>query len=160
MKIYIAGAGGMLGDAFYKVFSFGNELKCTDINLNAAWLSYMDFRDCNNYKMQVAEFKPDWLFHLGAHTDLEYCEENTEDAYETNTNSVKYAVEVANELNIPILYISTAGIFDGDKDFYDEADRPNPIGHYAKSKYMGEQHVTQYAKDYLICRAPLISQKM
>lgn len=153
MKIYIAGAGGMLGEAFYKVFSCDNELMCTDIDLNSSWLSYMDFRDYEKYRKEVFEFRPDWLFHVGAHTDLEYCEKNAEDAYETNTHSVKYAVEIANNLNIPILFISTAGIFNGKKDFYDESDIPDPIGHYAKSKYYGEQYVIHNAKDYLICRA-------
>ena len=30
-KIYMAGAGGMLGDAFYKVFKDDNEIYCSDI---------------------------------------------------------------------------------------------------------------------------------
>ena len=153
MKIYIAGAGGMLGEAFYKIFSIDNELMCTDIDVNSPWLSYLDFRDYENYKAQVSDFSPDWLFHLGAHTDLEYCEKNSEDAYDTNTNSVKHAVKISNSLNIPVLYISTAGIFNGNKDYYDESDLPDPLGHYAKSKFLGEQHVSQFARDYLICRA-------
>jgi hypothetical protein len=33
-KIYVAGAGGMLGEAFYKIFSDHYELKCTDIDVN------------------------------------------------------------------------------------------------------------------------------
>ena len=98
-------------------------------------------------------FIPSWLFHLGAYTDLEHCELNQDDTYETNTQSVKYAVEIANEMSIPLLYISTAGIFDGKKEVYDELDLPNPKGHYAKSKYMGEKYVIENANDYLICRA-------
>ena len=62
-------------------------------------------------------------------------------------------MHIANELSIPLLYISTAGIFDGKKQVYDESDKPNPIGHYAKSKYLGEQYVIDNSKDYLICRA-------
>ena len=34
-KIYIAGAGGMLGDAFYKIFKCNYDLKCTDIDVNS-----------------------------------------------------------------------------------------------------------------------------
>ena len=48
-KIYIAGCGGMLGEAFYKVFSEEYELKCTDIDVNEVWLSYLDFRDYEAY---------------------------------------------------------------------------------------------------------------
>ena len=43
-KIYIAGCGGMLGDAFYRQFNNNYELKCTDIDVNENWLSYLDFR--------------------------------------------------------------------------------------------------------------------
>jgi len=128
-------------------------LKCTDIDVNEEWLSNLDFRDYESYKKDVADFKPDWLFHLGAYTDLEYCELHVEDTYATNTESVEHAVHIANELSIPLLFISTAGIFDGKKGTYDETDQPNPIGHYAKSKYLGEKYVIENAKDYLICRA-------
>ena len=152
-RIYIAGCGGMLGEAFYKKFSADHILKCTDINVNNNWLTSLDFRDPESYKKDVADFQPDWLFHIGAHTDLEYCELNVEETYLTNTESVKHAVNISNELGIPLLYISTAGIFDGLKGTYDEDDQPNPIGHYAKSKYLGEKYVIHHAKDYIICRA-------
>lgn len=152
-KIYIAGCGGMLGEAFYKVFSKNYELKCTDKDVNDTWLSFLDFRDLEAYKKDVKDFKPDYLFHLGAYTDLEFCEKNIDDTYLTNTTSVENAVYIANELNIPILYISTAGIFDGGKEKYDDWDQPNPLGHYARSKYAGELIVKENANNYLICRA-------
>lgn len=152
-RIYIAGCGGMLGEAFHKIFRDEYDIKCTDIDLNEDWLTYLDFRDFREYRKDVYNYKPDWLFHIGAHTDLEYCEKNESDTYLTNTESVKYAVYIANELSIPLLYISTAGIFDGKQSTYDESDIPNPIGRYAKSKYLGEKFVIENAKDFIICRA-------
>ncbi len=152
-KIYMAGAGGMLGEAFYKQFKDDYEIKCTDKDVNEAWLSFMDFRDFDSYKKDVMNFKPDYLFHLGAYTDLEFCEENADDTYLTNTLAVENAVYLANALDIPMLYISTAGIFDGGKELYDDWDQPNPLGVYARSKYMGERYVAENAKRFLICRA-------
>jgi len=152
-KIYMAGVGGMLGEAFYHVFKKEYLLKCTDIAVNESWLSYLDFRNVDEYEKQVMEFKPDFLFHIGAHTDLEYCELNVDDAYLTNTIAVENATLIANRLDIPLLYISTAGIFDGSRDVYDDWDQPNPLGHYARSKYAGEVFVMHNAKKYLICRA-------
>ncbi len=149
----MAGVGGMLGEAFYEEFKKTNSLKCSDINPTEDWLSYLDFRDEASYTEHVFNFQPDWLFHIGAHTDLEYCEENADDAYRTNTESVKTAVKISNELNIPLLYVSTAGIFSGDKDYFDETDQPNPLGHYGKSKYLGENYIVNNSNDYLICRA-------
>lgn len=152
-KIYIAGCGGMLGDAFYKHFMNKYELKCTDIDVNEDWLNYLDFRDYSEYRKDVFQFQPNYLFHIGAYTDLEYCELHPEDTYMTNTTSVENAVYIANDLDIPILFISTAGIFDGGKEVYDDWDIPNPLGNYARSKYAGEVFVQQHAKRYLVCRA-------
>ncbi len=152
-KIYMAGAGGMLGEAFYNIFKEQYEIKCSDIDLNSSWLEYLDFRDFEAYKKAVYNFKPDYIFHLGAHTSLEYCEQNSDDAYLTNTISAENATYLANSLDIPILYISTAGIFDGSQDTYDDWSIPNPLGVYARSKYMGELFVKENAYRYLICRA-------
>jgi len=152
-RIYIAGCGGMLGQAFYEEFSSRAEVKCTDIDVNEQWLSYLDIRDLARYREDVASFSPDYLFHLGAYTDLEYCETHPEDTYATNTMAVENAVYIANELDIPLLYISTAGIFDGNQDVYDDWDAPNPLGVYARAKWAGEEFAKQNARRYLICRA-------
>lgn len=152
-KIYIAGCGGMLGEAFYKQFSESYELKCSDIDVNDTWLSHLDFRNLEAYRRDVLDFKPNYLFHLGAYTDLEYCETHIDDTYMTNTISVENAVYIAANLDIPLLYISTAGIYDGRQDVYDDWDVPNPLGHYARSKYAGELYVTQNARRHLVCRA-------
>lgn len=152
-KIYIAGCGGMLGEAFYRQFRTDYELKCSDIDVNEDWLCYLDFRDLEAYRRDVRSFDPDYLFHLGAFTDLEYCELHPDETYVTNTLAVENAVYIANELEIPLHYISTAGIFDGGKEVYDDWDSPNPLGHYAKSKYLGEVCVRENVSRHLICRA-------
>jgi dTDP-4-dehydrorhamnose reductase len=152
-RIYIAGCGGMLGAAFHQVFGAAHELRCTDIAVNESWLSYLDFRNFDAYRADVRSFRPDRLFHLGAHTDLEFCEHHVDDAYATNALAVENATRIANELDIPLLYISTAGIFDGRQDLYDDWDTPNPLGVYARSKYAGERHVVEHARRWVICRA-------
>ena len=81
--------------------------------------------------------------------------EEINDAYLTNTLSVENATFIANQLNIPLLYISTAGIFDGKQDTYDDWSQPNPLGVYARSKYMGELFVKENAKRYLILQSGL-----
>ena len=63
----------MLGEAFYKQFSSNYELKCTDIDVNDNWLEFLDFRNFEYYKKDVFRFNPDFLFHLGAYIDLEFC---------------------------------------------------------------------------------------
>lgn len=143
----------MLGEGFYQIFKNEYELKVTDKDVNENWISFLDFRDFEAYKKDVFTFKPDYLFHLGAHTSLEYCDTNSDDAYDTNTLAVETAVHISNELDVPLLYISTAGIFDGKQDTYDDWDTPNPLGVYARSKYAGELFVKENKTKHIICRA-------
>jgi len=149
----MAGCGGMLGLAFHEEFEPLAETRCTDIDVHEDWLEYLDFRDLNAYRDDVVAFAPDHLFHIGALTDLEYCETHPDEAYATNALAVENAVYIANELHVPLLYIGTAGVFDGRKDLYDDWDQPNPLGAYARAKWAGEQFVKQNARRYLICRA-------
>ena len=51
------------------------------------------------------------------------------------------------------VYISTAGIFDGKKEFYNDFDKPNPINIYGKSKYNGELYVQKHVSKHYIFRA-------
>ncbi len=152
-KIYVAGCGGMLGEAFYDLFSADYELKCTDIDVNAPWLSYLDIRDPDAYLHDVAQFRPDYLFHLGACTNLEDCERNPDNAWLTNAIACENAAYIANQLGIALFYVGTAGIFDGHKPSFDDWDTPNPLSCYARSKYAGEVFVREHVQRHLICRA-------
>ena len=52
-----------------------------------------------------------------------------------------------------LVYISTAGVFDGAKPFYDDWDVPNPLGVYARSKHLGEIIAATGVQKHFICRA-------
>ena len=153
MRVYLAGVGGMLGEALHKVLAENHELKCTDIDVNEPWLEKCDFRDFAEYERQVSAFEPTILMHIGAHTSLEYCEINPDDAYRTNALSVEHAATLSQAHGIPLVYISTAGIFDGKKELYDDWDQPGPLGVYARAKYLGEIVVQTRVPKHYIFRA-------
>ena len=152
-KVYIAGCGGMLGEAFYEAFKNEYECRFTDKDVNADWLDFLDFREIKAYENDVKSFNPDILIHLGAYTSLEYCDTNEMDALNNNVTSLETAVHLSNDLDIPLLFISTAGIFDGQKDEYDDWDAPGPLGVYARSKVLAEDFITKNAKKYFVMRA-------
>jgi len=77
----------MLGEAFFEQFRNDCLLKCTDIDINEDWLSYLDFRDFERYRQDVQEFTSDYLFHIGAYA--EYCELHPDDTYMTNHSCPK-----------------------------------------------------------------------
>ena len=56
MRIYLAGVGGMLGEAIHKVLAEKHELKCTDLDVNETWLERCDFRDFAEYERSVSAF--------------------------------------------------------------------------------------------------------
>ena len=151
-KILITGCGGMLGEAIFNTFRNDYDLCCTDIDLNENWLTYLDFRDLIEYEKKIKEIKPEYLFHIGAYTDLEFCELNKSDALNTNFESVKNAVMLANKYKSKLVFISSAGVFDGRNDIYFDDDLPCPIGHYAKTKALSENYIKKYSDDFIILR--------
>jgi dTDP-4-dehydrorhamnose reductase len=151
-KVLMTGAGGMLGQAMFEQFSKEYIVKATDIDLNERWLSYLDVRDFASYEKMVKSFQPDYIFHLAAMTSLEECDKNLAAAYATNALSVKYAAILASRYNAKLVYISSAGVFDGKKDYYTENDEPNPINTYALTKQMGALFAKYYAKDLITLR--------
>lgn len=152
-RAYIAGCGGMLGEAMYRVFSSNMTVMATDIDLSINWLSYADVRDYAQMESSIQEFAPDIIINLAALTDLEYCERNEENAWLTNALGAENLALISKKLDVPYIYISTAGIFDGEKEFFNDFDRPNPLSIYAKSKYYGEEFVKRYLERYFIFRA-------
>lgn len=152
-KIYICGCGGMLGQAVYHVFSQKAIVKATDIVINFPWLKHADVRSYSELRQSIYDFSPDIIINLAAMTDMEECESSTENAWLTNALGSKNLALLANEIDVPLIYISTAGIFDGKKKFYSEFDEPNPLSIYAKSKFAGELFVREHVRRYFVVRA-------
>ena len=155
-KILITGCGGMLGKAVYQkaVEKYGaDSVIATDIDLNESWLSMLDVREIQAYEDAFKTYKPTIVIHLAALTDLEYCEKNQDNAWATNALGPENGAILAKKYGTLFVYISTAGIFGGEKDEYTDFDKPNPLSYYAKSKYHGEQFVERYLERYYIFRA-------
>lgn len=153
-RVYVAGCGGMLGDAMYaRLCAVGATVKATDINCADSWLEYGDVRDYSAIRKSIVDFKPDLVINLAALTDLEFCEKEQENSWLTNGLGAENLGLVANELDVPYVYISTAGIFGGERDLYNDFHAPNPLSVYAQSKYYGEQYVRNSVKKHFVLRA-------
>ncbi len=154
-KVLITGCGGMLGNAIYPYFikRYSNVL-ATDKDVNEEWLEYLDVREHDKVQQVFEEFQPEIVLHLAAETDLEFCETFPDIAEATNSTATKKIAQLSNEYNATLVYISTAGVFDGEKEGnYTEADAANPIMVYGDEKYNGEVHVRSIADKYFILRA-------
>ena len=152
-KVFITGCGGMLGKAVYERFASYCQVLATDIDLNEPWLEYGDVIDFQSISEKAFEFEPDLIINLAALTDLEYCEKNPEITWKTNALGAENMALVSKKLNATHVYISTAGIFDGLKECYNDFEKPNPASIYAKAKYYGETVVERVLGNYYVFRA-------
>jgi dTDP-4-dehydrorhamnose reductase len=150
MRILVTGCGGMLGEAVYSEFKGKHTVYPTDIDLNEDWLNYLDVRSADSVDKMFKVVEPDVVLHLAALTDIEYCELNPSHAFDTNFVGTCNVVRTASKYYTPIVYISSAGIFDGKKPQYDEDDVPNPLNVYAKSKYAGELKVLTHPEHTIV----------
>ena len=101
--------------------------------------------------MKFAKKQPGYIIHLASETDHEYCEQNPSQCYFVNTIGTYNMVNLAHKLSIPIIYISTASIFDGNTTVpYNGSAIPNPINHYNRSKWLGEIMVRSYRKHFIL----------
>jgi dTDP-4-dehydrorhamnose reductase len=152
-KVFITGCGGMLGKAVYERFSPHCQILATDIDVNEPWLEYGDVIDFQEILGKASKFKPDLIINLAALTDLEYCEKNPEITWKTNALGAENMALISKKLNATHIYISTAGIFDGKQEYYNDFEKPNPMSIYAKSKYYGEVIIERMLDNYFIFRA-------
>jgi dTDP-4-dehydrorhamnose reductase len=139
-KVLTTGANGMVGS----YVDFG-------VRTNH---SSLDVTDLKEVLTLCRKHKPKVILHLAAETDVDRCERDPEHAYMTNSIGTYNVVVAAREVGAKLVYVSTAGIFDGKKEgLYTEEDVPNPFNHYSHSKYLGELAVRGTLKDFIIARA-------
>jgi len=155
MKILLTGCAGMLGSAMRPALKAkGHTIVSTDIDTQEQGIEYLDVRDHAAVLAMALRVKPDMIMHLGAETDVDKCEVEIDHAYKTNTLGTQNVAYVCRKLDIEMVYISTAGVFYGDKiEPYTEFDTPRPANVYGDSKLQGEHVVRQLLTKYYICRA-------
>lgn len=155
MRVMVTGASGMLGSSLLPVLDdAGHSVSATDIRNLDSRISELDVRRLPDMLRASEQFKPEILVHLAAETDLEVCESRVDYAYQENFIGTQNACVLCRTRDIPLVYISTAGVFDGLKEEpYTELDNPNPINTYGKSKFEGERIVRQTVPSHYIVRA-------
>jgi dTDP-4-dehydrorhamnose reductase len=150
MKLLVTGSTGMLGSSMIPILhKRGYEVVTSNF-----LYSHMDVTDIEQVRKTAELAQPDMILHLAAETDVDRCEREPDHAYEVNTQGTINVANVCKLLNIPMLYVSTIGVFYGDKkEPYTEDDEPKPANYYGWSKLCGERIVKFFLKDYFIVRA-------
>jgi dTDP-4-dehydrorhamnose reductase len=114
----------------------------------------LDVRSRPDIAAAVAGYRPELLVHLAAETDVEVCDARPDHAWETNALGTKHVALAALEADVPLAYVSTAGVFDGEKvEPYVEYDAAFPINYYGRSKLEGERYVQTFLSRFYVVRA-------
>jgi dTDP-4-dehydrorhamnose reductase len=154
-KVLVTGGGGMLGAALLPYFrAYCGEVLSTDQEVSVDCMQILNVTEHQKVTDLVASFQPNLILHLAAVTGLEYCEDHPQLAEDVNATATRHIATLARKNDVPLVYISTANVFDGNKTSpYIEADLPAPIMVYGQTKYDGEQFVRAICEKYYVIRA-------
>jgi dTDP-4-dehydrorhamnose reductase len=112
----------------------------------------VDIRKAEMTELVIRE-KPGFVFHLAAYTQVDRAEEEREIAYAINVDGTRNIVDGCKRIDVPLLFISTDYLFDGEKDSpYRESDVPNPINVYGNTKHQAERIVMDELRKWFIVR--------
>jgi len=159
VRILITGASGLLGintalETAEQHTVFGQ------VNTNAIHSDSFNVLKTNLlepgavYRL-LDQTQPDWVIHCAALANLEACEQNQDMAWELNTEIPRILAEQCRIGGARLLHVSTDAVFDGEIGGYTEADAPNPLSTYARTKYQAELAVVEANTDAVIARVNL-----
>ncbi len=145
MRIYITGNKGQLGRAL--------EQALADHTLYGGDLPEVDITDLNSIRSSIGPIRPDLVIHSAALTDVDGCAREPDLAYRVNALGTRNVAVACQDVDCPLLAISTNEVFDGRaRQPYLEFDATNPINAYAKSKHAGEAFVRDLLARFYIVR--------
>ncbi|MCF7807902.1 MAG: dTDP-4-dehydrorhamnose reductase [Candidatus Marinimicrobia bacterium] len=156
-KLLITGANGMLGQNLVKEFSTDHEITGIDIGPSvfhdeAVNLIQLNLLETEALRETIITHEPEAIIHGAAYTNVDGAEKDADAAFRVNAYVPGDLARIANELDIPLIHISTDYVFSGDNGPYRESDACDPQGIYARSKYEGEETVRNIAKRSAIIR--------
>jgi dTDP-4-dehydrorhamnose reductase len=113
----------------------------------------LDLADPDQIVERVRELKPGLIVNAAAYTAVDRAESEPVLAMRINADAPRILAEEALRLGAVLIHYSTDYVFDGTKPVpYIEADAPNPINVYGKSKLEGEQGILATGCRHLILR--------
>lgn len=146
MKIWIAGASGMLGS------ELASKLSSHDLLLTGR--SDLDISNENAVLNFCKKNKPDTVINSAAFTNVDACETEKEVAWRVNAWGCRNLALACNTVGTRLVNISTDYVFEGDGSRpYHEFDIANGGQTvYGQTKFAGEQFIRQLCPNHLIVR--------
>ena len=145
-RILLIGKNGQLGWELHRSLSTLGELTAVDY-------PEIDLQDRETCRELIRKIQPTIIVNAAAYTAVDLAETEQEKDWAINATAPGLLAEEARRLNAIFLHYSTDYVFDGHKGTtYNEADTPNPVNHYGRSKLEGERLVQSAGGATLILR--------
>ncbi len=135
MRILLLGKTGQLGWELERCLAPLGEVIALDY-------PEIDLAVPDSIRLTVRETAPQVIFNATAYTAVDRAESEPELAYAINSTAPGVLAEEAKALGAALIHYSTDYVFDGSLGRpYTEADPPNPLSVYGKSKRLGEEAI-------------------
>ncbi len=133
-KIIVTGCKGQLGIAINKLYEGNREIELVNTDVEE-----LDITDIGKVLAFVREVKPYAIINCAAHTNVNACEKDVDNAYRINAIGPRNLSIAAAETGAKLMQVSTDYVFAGNGDRpYTEFDATSPLGVYGGSKLAGE----------------------
>ena len=148
MKIIITGAQGQLGQELVKQLDKKYEYDVIKTDRDT-----LDITNIENVNTFILEQNPDVVINCAAHTAVDLCETDMENAYKINAIGPRNLAIACEKVGAKLVQVSTDYVFDGNGTRpYREDDITCPNSVYGTSKLMGENLVREFCSKYFIVR--------
>ena len=161
MRILITGASGMLGATFIEKWRDKFEIFATDKEsfTNSPAKNFMGFDMLNDsYDVLINWAKPDVIIHCAAITNVDYCEDNPEQAMAVNAESVNKFLKYGSDARL--IFISSDAVFPDGIHMATEKDQTSPENVYGKTKETGEKYINNALGSHLAIRTTIVGKNI
>lgn len=159
MRILITGASGLLGLNLALELADRHTVygvsKRHALQTNRFTVIQTDLLAPGAVESVLKSAQPDWVIHCAALADLDACEADPELASQLNTELPRKLASNVARGGARLVHISTDAVFDGVRGDYGEADTPNPLSVYARTKLEAEHKVAENNPQAIIARVNL-----
>lgn len=147
MKVLVTGVKGQLG------YDVVNELKKRNLEAVGVDIEDMDITVEESVKKVISDVTPDAVIHCAAYTAVDAAEDHAELCRRVNAEGTANIANMCKKLDIPMIYISTDYVFDGQGErLWEPEDDRHPLNVYGQTKYEGELAVQNVLTKYFIVR--------
>ena len=160
-QILCTGGSGLLGlglaatlPSTWKAYSICRKI----VNKTNAWENGYALDICNKECVDQIFKKHSFssVIHAAGIASVDYVKNNYAESLESNIIGTLNISSACRKAGIPLIYISSNAVFDGNNPPYCETDRPNPVNEYGELKLECERLIQKTINNYLIVRPILM----